>query len=181
MENAAVYQLKIVLRGIKPPVWRRVLVRTDCSIAVLHEIVQIAMGWWNCHLHRFLIRGKEYGVAYEGGVSFADDPDQTRLGDFRFRTSERFGYLYDFGDNWDHDIVVEKILPLDPAKAYPLCVTGRGECPEEDSGGPYLYKARRAKRMPKPSGAKDRFDPDSVNVVLRDIQSRWFKRATNVP
>ena len=117
METGAVYQLKIVLRGIRPPVWRRVLVRTDCSIAVLHEIVQIAMGWWNCHLHRFLIRGKEYGVAYEGEVSFADDPDQTKLSDFRFRPLERFGYLYDFGDNWDHDIIVEKILSLDPAKA----------------------------------------------------------------
>src|SRR5688500_19236421 len=69
MENAAVYQLKIVLQGIKPPVWRRVLVPKDCTISLLHETVQIAMGWWNCHLHRFLIRGKEYGVTYEGGVS----------------------------------------------------------------------------------------------------------------
>jgi hypothetical protein len=154
MENATVYQLKIVLRSVKPPVWRRVLVPKDCTIAVLHETVQIAMGWYNCHLHRFLIQGKEYGVSYEGGVSFPDDPDQMRLGDFRFRPSERFGYLYDFGDNWDHDILVEKILPLDHAKAYPLCVTGRGECPEEDSGGPYLYMARRAKRIPSPQAGK---------------------------
>ncbi len=74
MEKATVYQLKIVLRGVKPPVWRRVLVPKDCTIAVLHETVQIAMGWCDCHLHRFLIRGKEYGVEYEGGVSFAADP-----------------------------------------------------------------------------------------------------------
>lgn len=181
METSAVYQLKIVLHGVKPPVWRRVLVRTDCSIAVLHEIVQIAMGWWNCHLHRFLIRGKEYGVAYEGGLSFADDPEQTRLIDFRFRPLERFSYLYDFGDNWDHDIIVEKTLPLDPAKAYPFCVTGRGECPEEDSGGPYLYMARRGKRMAKPAAPKDRFNPDSVNELLRDVQSRWLKRPTMLP
>lgn len=161
MESDCVYQLKVFLRGIKPPVWRRVLVPQDCTISVLHETIQIAMGWWNCHLHRFLIRGKEYGVAYEGGISFADDPDQTRLGDFRFRPSERFGYLYDFGDKWDHDIVVEKFLPRDSAKAYPLCIAGRGDCPEEDSGGVYrnmtrrmavlqLFKARRADSLERP-------------------------------
>ena len=57
------YQLKILLRGIKPPVWRRILVSGDTTIRVLHEILQVAMGWYNCHLHNFLIRGKEYGVS----------------------------------------------------------------------------------------------------------------------
>src|SRR5690606_3792295 len=119
--------------------------------------------------------------AYEGGASFTDDPDQTTLSGFRFRASERFGYLYDFGDNWDHDIVIEKILPLDETKAYPLCLTGRGECPPEDSGGPYIYMARRAKRRPTSAGEKDRFDPDSVNALLRNVRSRWFKRPTILP
>jgi hypothetical protein len=80
----------------------------------------------------------------------------------------------------NHDIIVEKALPLDPTKAYPLCITGRGECPKEDSGGPYLYMARRATRISKPVGAKDRFDPDDVNVLLRNLQSRWFKRAVTL-
>jgi hypothetical protein len=180
MKDPAVYQFKIVLRGIKPPVWRRVLVPNHFTIAVFHEIVQLAMGWFNCHLHRFLIRGKEYGVEYEGGVHFAHDSETTQLADFHFRPTERFGYLYDFGDNWDHDIIVEKILPLDSAQAYPLCVTGRGECPDEDSGGPYLYMARRERRMTKLS-SEDKFDPDRVNVLLRDVQSRWFKRPTTLP
>ena len=64
---------------------------------------------------------------------------------------------------------------------HPPCVTGRGQCPEEDSGGLYLYMARRGKGMPRPSGAKDRFDPDSVNVLLRDVQSRWFRRPISLP
>ena len=74
MKDIPVYQLKIVLKGIKPPVWRRVLVTGDSSISFLHEIVQVSMGWDNCHLHQFVIRGEEYGVSYEGGVTFADNP-----------------------------------------------------------------------------------------------------------
>ena len=93
--------------------------------------------WTDSHLHRFVIRAKEYGVAYEGGVSFADDPEKARLSDFRFRPLERFGYLYDFGDNWDHDIIVEKIVSLDPAlggKCSPRFVLSLG-CRFTGSGG----------------------------------------------
>ena len=67
-----VYQLKVVLRDVQPPVWRRVLVPADATIRTLHETVQVVMGWTNCHLHQFIIHGKGYGVAYEGGIPFAD-------------------------------------------------------------------------------------------------------------
>ena len=77
-----VYQLKVVLRDVKPAVWRRVLVPGDATIRTLHETVQVVMGWAKCHLHQFIIHGKEYGVAYEGGISFADNPDKVRLSDF---------------------------------------------------------------------------------------------------
>ena len=93
-----VYQLKVVLRDVKPAVWRRVLVAHDATIRTLHETVQVAMGWANCHLHQFIIHGKEYGVAYEGGISFADNPDKVRLSDFRFQPHEGFEYVYDLGD-----------------------------------------------------------------------------------
>src|SRR5258707_1700088 len=108
-----VYQLKVVLRDVKPAVWRRVLVPGDATIRTLHETVQVAMGWANCHLHQFIIHGKEYGVAYEGGISFANNPDKVRLSDFRFQPHEGFEYVYDLGDNWGHDIRVEKILAWD--------------------------------------------------------------------
>jgi Plasmid pRiA4b ORF-3-like protein len=177
-----IYQLKIQLNRIRPPVWRRVLVSGDSTISSLHEIVQAAMGWYNCHLHQFLIRGREYGVSYAGGVHFADDPDKIRLSDFHFQPQDRFEYLYDFGDNWEHDITVEKILPLDTARTYPVCIGGRGECPPEDSGGPWMYRARRqGKRRTKADGEEeDRFDPEAVNHLLRDLHTRWFKRATNI-
>src|SRR6202047_2229846 len=131
-----VYQLKVVLRDVKPAVWRRVLVPGDTTIRMLHQTVQVVMGWSNCHLHQFIIHGKEYGVAYEGGISFADNPDKVRLSNFRFQPHEGFEYVYDLGDNWEHDIRVEKIFALDPARAYPVCIGGAQPCPPEDSGGP---------------------------------------------
>jgi len=87
-----VYQLKIALRGISPLIWRRRLVHANTSIAELHHIRQLAMGWANSHLHRFLIYGKEYGSAYDGGMGFDEDPKQIRLADFCFRLCERFLY-----------------------------------------------------------------------------------------
>jgi hypothetical protein len=173
------YQLKILLRGIKPPVWRRVVVSGDTTISFLHEILQVAMGWYNCHLHNFLIRGKEYGVSYEGGVSFADDPDQVRLADFGFRPQERFEYVYDFGDNWEHQISVEKI-PAPDETQYPICITGRGNCPPEDSGGPWMYMTRRQGRPARRDRKDETFDVEGVNRLLRELHTGWLKRTTNI-
>jgi hypothetical protein len=103
-ETLCVYQFKVVLRGISPMIWRRLLLRSDHSIADLHYTIQIAMGWSDSHLHRFHIHGKDYGVAHEGGLTFSDDPDRVRLAQFGFRLRERFLYEYDFYDNWKHDI-----------------------------------------------------------------------------
>ena len=85
-----VYQLRVWLREISPAIWRRLLVRSDSTVADLHYTLQIALGWTDSHLHQFLIRAKRYGVPRMGGVSFADDPNQVRLGDFRFREKECF-------------------------------------------------------------------------------------------
>ena len=104
LPNTVIYQLKITLRGISPLIWRRLLVHAETSIADLHYILQLAMGWTDSHLHRFLIHGKEYGIAYDGGLGFDDDPKQVRVADFRFRLRERFLYEYDFGDYWQHDM-----------------------------------------------------------------------------
>jgi hypothetical protein len=186
-----VYQLKVVLRDVKPPVWRRVLVPADATIRTLHETVQVAMGWLNCHLHQFSIHGKEYGVAYEGGIPFADHPDKVRLSDFGFQPHEGFEYVYDLGDRWEHHLRVEKILALDPARAYPVCIGGAQPCPPEDCGGPWRYMSLRRTRTPRQGHRKTRspgkvkdtedpFDPDSVNFLLRDLQSGWLRRFDEV-
>ena len=118
--NSVVYQLKVALRGISPLIWRRFLVRADISIADLHHILQLVLGWPNSYLHRLVIHGKEYGIAYKGGIGFDDDPRQIRLADFRFRLRERFLYEYDFHDHWQHDMRVEQILPIDGNRISPV-------------------------------------------------------------
>ena len=86
----AIYQLRVRLCAISPLIWRRILVRTDTSIADLHHLLQAAFDWSDSHLHRFVIHGKNYGIAYAGGISFSNDPKLVRLADFGFRINERF-------------------------------------------------------------------------------------------
>ena len=119
-ETFCVYQFKVVLRGISPMIWRRLLLRSDHSIADLHYTIQIAMGWSDSHLHRFHIHGKDYGVAHEGGLTFSDDPDRVRLAQFGFRLRERFLYEYDFYDNWKHDITARKGVAVE----LQTCISG---------------------------------------------------------
>ena len=120
-----IYQLRAVLCGISPLIWRRVLVRADSTIAVLHEILQVAFGWQDVHLNRFEIRGREYGMYRDKGLSFSTDARKVRLGDLNLRHLERFAYEYDFGDLWVHDIRLEAMLALDLKKTYPMCTGGK--------------------------------------------------------
>lgn len=105
------YQLKLHLVDISPQICRRVLVRGDTTLAELHHIFQVTMGWENWHLHQFRLWGKAYGICYEGGTYFADDAHQVCLGDFPWCVNDKFSYLYDFGDYWQHQVRVEKLLP----------------------------------------------------------------------
>lgn len=139
-----VYQLKVSLREISPLVWRRLLVRSDSTIADLHYTIQIAIGWSDVHLNRFHIHGQDYGVYHDGGIGFDDNPERVLLSAFGFRTRERFLYEYDFGDAWLHDVRVEKRLPLDPKrKSYPVCMDGKHAAPPEDCGGALAYMQMR--------------------------------------
>lgn len=137
----AAYQFRVWLRGISPMIWRRFLVRSDSTIADLHYILQLVMGWTDTHLHTFVIHGKDYGVYHSGGMAFADDPTTVHLRDFQFRLHERFLYTYDFGDNWEHEVRVEKVLPINPKQKYPFSLGGARACPPEDCGGPAGFLA----------------------------------------
>jgi hypothetical protein len=138
-----VYQLRIRLCAISPLIWRRLLVRSDTSIADLHHLIQRAFGWTDSHLHRFVIHGKAYGIAYAGGIPFIDDPQQVRLATFCFRPNERFLYEYDFHDLWRHELRFEQILSLDPTQTYPVCSGGARAAPPEECGGPQAFLALR--------------------------------------
>lgn len=136
-----VYQFRVYLREISPAIWRRLLLRSEQTIADMHYTLQIAMGWSDLHLNRFVIHGKDFGVAHIGGMSFRNDPRTVKLSDFHFRLRERFLYEYDFGDRWEHEIRLEKKLPLDPKQTYPVCIGGSRQAPPEDCGDPIAFQA----------------------------------------
>lgn len=134
---SGIYQLKIRLLGISPMIWRRVLVPASTTVRELHGIVQVAMGWEGIHL--FLC--DVYGVRYGSFELHAADPD-VPLQLFEFDKNERFSYIYDMGDHWEHEIRIEAINPA-VKKSYPVCIGGSCACPPEDCGGPHGYLERR--------------------------------------
>ena len=133
----SVYQLRVVLRAVSPLIWRRVLVRSDTTIADLHTTLQTALGWTDEHLNRFVIHGREYGVWHDGGIGFRDR--HVRLANLGLRARQRFLYEYDFTDGWQFDVRLEQILPLEPGRHYPVCIAGRRAAPPEDCGGPWAF------------------------------------------
>jgi hypothetical protein len=173
-----IYQLKIQLRDVDPPIWRRVDVWADITLAQLHQVLQIVMGWEDSHLHQFDIGERLYGLPeiLEGDVA---DERRTRLKSAVRKVGVGFTYEYDFGDSWRLDIVIESILSPEPKGRYPRCVDGRRSGPPEDSGGPYGYadylealadpKHERHQEMLDWRGPFDPedFSIDRVNKALR--------------
>jgi len=135
------YQFKITLKEIEPPIWRRIQTR-DCTLDKLHERIQTSMGWTNSHLHQFKINGILYGDPQLLCEGFEDDPEivdslETRLNSVVPEDGKRFRfeYEYDFGDCWTHEIQFEGCLRAEKGTRYPLCVEGERACPPEDVGG----------------------------------------------
>jgi Plasmid pRiA4b ORF-3-like protein len=139
-----IVQIKIKLLGVtKPPVWRRVQLRADTRLDQLHEILQAALGWENYHLHAFSFGEEEFGPRDpELALDFADERKVT-LGELT-DIGARFRYTYDFGDNWEHEILVEDLLDPDPDTHYPILVAAKGACPPEDCGGSWSYTNLKA-------------------------------------
>jgi hypothetical protein len=139
----SVYQLKITLKDIRPPIWRRVQVRSDVNLEHLHWLIQQAMGWTNSHLHSFTICGIDYGEPMPD-LGFDEmglrEERSVKLSKVISGEGFKFLYLYDFGDSWEHEILVEKVLPADPDTSYPVCIKAKRACPPEDCGGVWGYQ-----------------------------------------
>ncbi len=136
----ATYQLKITLQGIFPPIWRRIQIPGSMKLPSLHKALQTVVGWTNTHLHQFEKGGKYWGVPEHDG--FDDDMiDERRVTVAELLPAENdvLLYKYDFGDDWRHDVVLEKILPPE-ACTRPVCLAGARRCPPEDVGGPPGYQ-----------------------------------------
>lgn len=178
-----VYQIKILLQHIDPPIWRRIQTQ-DCTLEVLHCLIQVAMGWGFEHAYRFEI----------DGVDFIDgeylENDQEHVGDTSLseviptaQRRPRFQYEYDFSDGWCHQLIVEELLAPTPGTRYPRCLAGARACPPEDCGGPHGYamciealehptSPEHAERLEWLGGA---FDPEAFAVDA--VNKRYAKMA----
>ena len=134
----SVHRLKIGLRGAKPPIWRRIEVASDTSLEQLNDLIQAAFGWLGGHLWVFTTANDEFGPA-DAELGFRDAARPT-LATVVPRAGDRLRYTYDFGDDWQHDIVVEQVAAADAAAAYPRCLGGRRAAPPDDCGGIGAYE-----------------------------------------
>lgn len=143
-----VYQFKITLKEIKPAVWRRIQVPETYSFYDLHVAIQDVFGWLDYHLHEFeLMNPKDIKIA---AIGIPDDewPSdretlpgwEQKIADWFSRQTRSALYTYDFGDNWEHLVKWEKILPREKGGRYPICIAGKRACPPEDCGGVWGYK-----------------------------------------
>ena len=137
------YQIQIALTGSKPKIWRRILVPSDLLLSDFHKIIQTTMGWTNSHMHQFIKnqtfytrRMADYDFWGEMGTV---DYSKIKVSDLLKKEKDRIIYEYDFGDSWNHDITLEKILPDDNKITHPICLTGKMNCPPEDCGGIWGY------------------------------------------
>lgn len=143
-----VYQFKITLKGIKPPIWRRIQVPETYSFWDLHVAIQDSFGWLDYHLHNFEIINPRTGELEEIGIPDEDGWGSVeilagwkrKISRYFSENSKKANYTYDFGDDWNHDVRLEKILPRDPDSKYPVCTGGKRACPPEDCGGPWGYE-----------------------------------------
>jgi hypothetical protein len=185
-----VYQIKVTLLWTKPPIWRRLLVPSSMTLEHLHDVLQVAMGWENCHMHEFSIGRRRFGQP-DPSDGFMDGPrveseSTARLSDVLKRAGAKMTYTYDFGDSWEHEIVLEKRLPPDQDTVYPICVDGRLAGPPEDCGGiPGFYRLLDILANPKHKEHKDlrewiggHFDPEafSVDKVNKSLSPRRRSR-----
>ena len=181
--RSTIHQLKVSLPGSSPLIWRRIEVPSQITLPQLHLTLQIAMGWENYHLHEFRIADRVYGQPDPEDNHFGRavlDERRVMLGNLPATVGSSFAYIYDFGDDWHHDILIESISLAVPRKRYPVCVAGARSGPPEDVGGIFGYQHYlealfnpRHEEHQAMLNWRGRFDPDyfpvtSVNKSLRE-------------
>jgi hypothetical protein len=177
-----IYQLKVTLLGTKPPIWRRLQVPGNVTLEKLHSILQAAMGWSESHLHLFTVDGEDFSdPMFE--LEDAANERKAKLKEIAPRTGVAFRYVYDFGDNWEHEVWIEDVLPPGEGCTQPVCLKGKRACPPDDCGGVWGYEDfLEAIRDPKHKEHEEMlewigggfdpeaFDPKEVNKFLKRLK-----------
>jgi Plasmid pRiA4b ORF-3-like protein len=175
-------QVRITLKDVdSPPVWRRVLIPAAYSLDRVHAVIQTAMGWEDYHLHAFRVRGVSYGAPDPDDELGYRDETKVRLADLA-TTAKRIDYEYDFGDSWEHELVVEARTIAAGDGVYPACTGGEGACPPEDCGGSYGFAELKELLAGPPSAEREemlewaggdydpaRFDQAAANSAVAAI------------
>jgi hypothetical protein len=172
-----IYQIKVTLLGTKPPIWRRLLVPASMTLAKLHDVLQTAMGWAGGHMHEFRTADRHFGIPDPEDRSMGmqvENERSIRLSSVLRSAGTKLIYTYDFGDNWEHAVVLERLLPaqLSLDLEYPICIDGKLACPPDDCGGiPGYYELIEALADPEhdrheeiSEWISDGFDPQDFSV-----------------
>lgn len=139
--ESVLFQIHISLKYLKPRIWRRVLVAADTPVEDFHKIIQTTMGWENSHLHHFIKDNHIYSIPFEENLFGFGNIDYTgiKIRELLLFEGDKILYEYDFGDDWQHEILLEKILFTDTRQKHPVCLKGKRACPPEDCGGVWGY------------------------------------------
>ena len=172
-----IYQIKVTLLGTKPAIWRRLLVPASMTLAKLHDVLQTAMGWAGGHMHEFRTADRHFGIPDPEDRSMGmqvENERSIRLSSVLRSAGTKLIYTYDFGDNWEHAVVLERLLPaqLSLDLEYPICIDGKLACPPDDCGGiPGYYELIEALADPEhdrheeiSEWISDGFDPQAFSV-----------------
>lgn len=140
--TSEIYQIQISLKYSKPKIWRRILIYSNTKLSDFHEILQICTGWRNCHLHQFIKDEIYYTKKMNDDFDeeYIVDYKNMKIKDLLKAENDKIIYEYDFGDSWEHNIILEKILSYDNNIKYPICIKGKRNFPPEDCGGIYGYE-----------------------------------------
>lgn len=193
------YQFKVTLKGIEPPIWRRIVVPATYHFWELHVAIQDAMGWLDCHLHAFRLRNPDTDTIEEIGIPddapFEDDRPclpgwEVPIAAYFRNPGDRSVYIYDFGDGWEHDLLLEEIIARQPKKKYPRCLDGARACPPEDCGGIRGYEdlmqilsdSSHEEYESTLQWLGGRYDPEAFDpkkVRFDDPKKRWKRAFTS--
>jgi hypothetical protein len=186
--TSGIYQLKITLKNAKPPIWRRIEVTSETKLDSLAMIILAVMGWDNSHLHQFIVGHTYYSMPDPDDMMDSLDERKYTLAQILPKEKAQCIFEYDFGDGWEHELFVEKVLEAEPKVKYPRCTAGKMACPPEDCGGVWGYM--NLIEILKDSEHEEHetyvdwlglesgedFDPKEFSVEVADERLQWARK-----